>query len=62
MGQALPPVSAVTKEDSNPSLLPKEVEGLGQEALRLAALYFRPSYQFKTTWLKLARKAHEKGL
>ena len=29
MGQALLPVSAVTREDSNHSLLPKQAEGLG---------------------------------
>jgi hypothetical protein len=28
MGQALPPVSAVTREDSNLSLLPKQAGGL----------------------------------
>ena len=29
LDQALPPILAVTREDSNPSLLPKQVGGLG---------------------------------
>ena len=34
MGQALLPVSAVTTEDSNPSLLPKQAERLGPRCLK----------------------------
>ena len=56
MGQALLPVLAVTKGLNPLLLLPKQVGGLAQGALRLAALYFRPFYHFNIYMAEISLK------
>ena len=50
MGKALPPISAVTKEDSNPLLLP------AHGALRVAALQSRLWDHFKNYIVEISMK------
>ena len=59
LGQALLPILAVTREDSNPSLLPKQAYRLGPwpGALRVAALYFRSWDYFKNYMVELSMKS-----
>ena len=56
MGLALPPVMAVTKENSNPLLLLKQEGGLGQGCSKTASI-FGLVIILTITWLKSARKA-----
>ena len=59
-GQALPPVSAVTREDSNLSLLPKQVGRLGLWCSKAVCPPFSPSGLIQWLWIMILHKTCRK--
>ena len=60
MGLALPPVSAVTREDSNLSLLPKQAEGLGPCCPKTVCPSNAPSGSFQKLHISILHEKSEK--
>ena len=62
MGQALPPVSAVTREDSNHSLLPKQAGGLGPWCPKTVCPSNSPSGSFEKLYILILREKSERTI